>query len=339
MVVGVVVAASWWFRLEAAVVVLSTKDATVQCTKTSRVATDRGGCMAEAAARPAGRRPRLSRERVLQAALSVGRRRRSRGRSRSARWPRSSASSRCRSTTTSTARTRSSPPWSTSSSARSSFPDPAGLAGGDARAGLLGTRGAGPAPLGDRAARVAHRIPGRPTCATTTPSSRPCGPPGFSPELTAHAYALLDSYVYGFALQEADARRSRARRASATSRGPIMERMADGRVPAPRRDGDVVLPAARLRLRRRVRVRPRPDPRRAGGGAQPRGCRPIAGGGKPPERWCNGSGAIPDVAGVVAPPGPPSGWCHGFSTFRQEVDGVVGSGRRARRPSRGMLPA
>ncbi len=26
---------------------------------------------------------------------------------------------------------------------------------------------------------------------------------GFSPELTAHAYALLDSYVYGFALQEA----------------------------------------------------------------------------------------------------------------------------------------
>ena len=26
---------------------------------------------------------------------------------------------------------------------------------------------------------------------------------GFSPELTAHAYALIDSYVYGFALQEA----------------------------------------------------------------------------------------------------------------------------------------
>jgi hypothetical protein len=26
---------------------------------------------------------------------------------------------------------------------------------------------------------------------------------GFSVELTAHAYALLDSYVYGFALQEA----------------------------------------------------------------------------------------------------------------------------------------
>ena len=26
---------------------------------------------------------------------------------------------------------------------------------------------------------------------------------GFSPEMTAHAYALIDSYVYGFALQEA----------------------------------------------------------------------------------------------------------------------------------------
>ena len=26
---------------------------------------------------------------------------------------------------------------------------------------------------------------------------------GFSVEMTAHAYALLDSYIYGFALQEA----------------------------------------------------------------------------------------------------------------------------------------
>ena len=26
---------------------------------------------------------------------------------------------------------------------------------------------------------------------------------GFSVEITAHAYALLDSYVYGFAVQEA----------------------------------------------------------------------------------------------------------------------------------------
>ena len=31
----------------------------------------------------------------------------------------------------------------------------------------------------------------------------PCGSAGFSVAMTAHAYALLDSYIYGFALQEA----------------------------------------------------------------------------------------------------------------------------------------
>ena len=39
---------------------------------------------------------------------------------------------------------------------------------------------------------------------------------GFSPELTAHAYALIDSYVYGFALQEASLP-FEGRRASGTS--------------------------------------------------------------------------------------------------------------------------
>ena len=33
--------------------------------------------------------------------------------------------------------------------------------------------------------------------------SAPCGAAGFSVAMTAHAYALLDSYIYGFALQEA----------------------------------------------------------------------------------------------------------------------------------------
>ena len=45
--------------------------------------------------------------------------------------------------------------------------------------------------------------PGTP-CATTTPvlgTLRAAA--GFSRALTAHAYALIDSYVYGFALQEA----------------------------------------------------------------------------------------------------------------------------------------
>ena len=53
---------------------------------------------------------------------------------------------------------------------------------------------------------------------------------GFSAELTAHAYALVDSYVYGFALQEA----------ALPFQGPdsvgdvaesIMKRMAEGEYP------------------------------------------------------------------------------------------------------------
>ena len=53
---------------------------------------------------------------------------------------------------------------------------------------------------------------------------------GFSAELTAHAYALIDSYVYGFALQEA----------ALPFQGPdrdgdvvesIMERMTEGEYP------------------------------------------------------------------------------------------------------------
>ena len=39
-------------------------------------------------------------------------------------------------------------------------------------------------------------------CATTTPSSGPFGDAGFSVELAAHAFSALDSYIYGFAMQE-----------------------------------------------------------------------------------------------------------------------------------------
>ena len=53
---------------------------------------------------------------------------------------------------------------------------------------------------------------------------------GFSLEMAAHAYSVLDSYIYGFALTK------------------------------------MSLPFARLRLRGRVRVRARPDPRRPGAG-------------------------------------------------------------------------
>jgi AcrR family transcriptional regulator len=53
---------------------------------------------------------------------------------------------------------------------------------------------------------------------------------GFSAELTAHAYALLDSYVYGFALQEAGLPFEGPDSAGSVAE-PIMEMMAAGEYP------------------------------------------------------------------------------------------------------------
>ena len=53
---------------------------------------------------------------------------------------------------------------------------------------------------------------------------------GFSAELTAHAYALVDSYVYGFALQEA-ALPFEGPDSVGDVAEPIMERMAEGEYP------------------------------------------------------------------------------------------------------------
>lgn len=53
---------------------------------------------------------------------------------------------------------------------------------------------------------------------------------GFSRELTAHAYALVDSYVYGFALQEAGLPFEGPDSVGDVS-GPIMELMATGAYP------------------------------------------------------------------------------------------------------------
>jgi AcrR family transcriptional regulator len=53
---------------------------------------------------------------------------------------------------------------------------------------------------------------------------------GFSSELTAHAYALLDSYVYGFALQEA-ALPFEGPESVGEVAGPIMQLMAAGEYP------------------------------------------------------------------------------------------------------------
>ena len=51
---------------------------------------------------------------------------------------------------------------------------------------------------------------------------RPCGAAGFSVAMTAHAYALLDSYIYGFALSEARCR-STAPRSVAEVAGSMMQ--------------------------------------------------------------------------------------------------------------------
>ena len=53
---------------------------------------------------------------------------------------------------------------------------------------------------------------------------------GFSLELTAHAYALIDSYVYGFALQEASLPFDGPDTVAAVAE-PIMERFATGEYP------------------------------------------------------------------------------------------------------------
>ena len=68
--------------------------------------------------------------------------------------------------------------------------------------------------------------PARRSCVTTTRSSPPCEA-GFSAELTAHAYALIDSYVYGFALQEAALPFEGPERVGDVAE-PIMELMAAG---------------------------------------------------------------------------------------------------------------
>jgi AcrR family transcriptional regulator len=53
---------------------------------------------------------------------------------------------------------------------------------------------------------------------------------GFSAEMTAHAYALLDSYVYGFALQEASLPFEGPESVGEVG-GPILELMATGQYP------------------------------------------------------------------------------------------------------------
>ena len=111
-----------------------------------------------------------------------------------------------------------------------------------------------------RAARPARR-----PFDTTTRRSAPCAPGDSRSSMTAHAYALLDSYVYGFALQEATlpfrptpSRRwpRRSWRCSPLDEYPHFVELTT----------DVVLQPG-YSLRQRVRVRAGADPRRPRRGA------------------------------------------------------------------------
>ena len=94
---------------------------------------------------------------------------------------------------------------------------------GDRAPGPLGPRGAAAAPAGRSACWSPAPAPAPRRCATTTRCSVPCARRASRCELTAHAYALLDSYVYGFALQEATLPFD-GPRASTEVAAPMMER-------------------------------------------------------------------------------------------------------------------
>ena len=90
---------------------------------------------------------------------------------------------------------------------------------------------------------------------------------GFGIELAAHAYSVLDGYIYGFALTKVNLPFQ-----SGDQVADVAEAMLEPFDPAAyphlvefitgHRD------AAGLRLRRRVRLRSRPDPRRPGAGTR-----------------------------------------------------------------------
>ena len=84
---------------------------------------------------------------------------------------------------------------------------------------------------------------------------------GFSIAMAAHAFSALDSYIYGFALQEASLPFNTAEETAEVAQ-TILSAVPRRRVPPPHRADRRARPPARLRLRQRVRVRARPDPRR-----------------------------------------------------------------------------
>ena len=82
---------------------------------------------------------------------------------------------------------------------------------------------------------------------------------GFSVKLTAHAFALIDSYVFGFALSE-NALPIHGPDSVADTAASMMQLLRRRGLPGTARVHHETCHATRLRLRRRIRVRARPDP-------------------------------------------------------------------------------
>ena len=93
----------------------------------------------------------------------------------------------------------------------------------------LSPPGAEPPPLGDWIDGISKVSRPR-DAATSRRGYRHLRRAGFSVEMTAHAYALLDSYVYGFALQEA-ALPFQGTATAADVTEPIMERFRSDQYP------------------------------------------------------------------------------------------------------------
>ena len=85
---------------------------------------------------------------------------------------------------------------------------------------------------------------------------------GFDIAMTAHAYSVLDSYIYGFATTKMNLPVRYLSRSGRSGQGHARA-VPSQRVPEPRRVRHGACHEARLRLRRRVRVRSRSDPGRA----------------------------------------------------------------------------
>ena len=72
---------------------------------------------------------------------------------------------------------------------------------GHAQCGPIGPRSAAAPPVGDRL--MESRTSPGPATMRHHDAVIGCLPPGgFSVEMTAHAFSLMDSYIYGFVLQE-----------------------------------------------------------------------------------------------------------------------------------------